>query len=276
MKIHDFDAKFYDYVRTWMALHPNMTEKQVEESYNEIMLNWLNAPAKWLDGEKPGEYFLRYSEPRDLMKLLEEYDKRDIGLPEPLYSRVVSVGQSCVPFLERMVRNADNPDSLRATALAILRDIGGDAIKPLMIDLVCMSDLDKDDDDNLYEMAADELAEKGGSVVNELLERYDSVSDFAQMRILEICVNFPGDERIYRHLIEKLRNRPDARAFYASYLGKLGDARAIEELRPFLSLTDISYMDYIEVRNAIEELGGDAGEERTFYGDPDYEAMRGM
>ena len=275
MKIHDFDEKFYDYVRTWMALHPNMTEKQVEESYNEIMLNWLNAPAKWLDGEKPGEYFLRYSEPRELMKLLEEYDKRSIGLPEPLYSRVVSVGESCVPSLERMVRNEDNPESLRATALALLKDIGGDGIKPLLIDLVCMSDLDKNDD-NLYDMAADGLAEGDGSAVDALLERYDGVSEFAQMRILEICSNFPGDERIYRHLVEKLRNRPDDRAFYASFLGKLGDARAIEELKPVLNLTDISYMDYIEVRNAIEELGGDAGEERSFYGDPDFEAMRNM
>lgn len=275
MKIYDFDEKFYDYVRTWMALHPNLTEKQVEESYNEIMLNWLNAPAKWLNGEKPGEYFLRYSEPRELMKLLEEYDKRDIGLPEPLYSRVVSVGEPCVAPLERMVRNSDNPDSLRATALAILRDIGGDGIKPLLVDLVCMSNLESEDGD-LCEMAADELSEGDGSAVQALLERYDSVSDFAQMRILEVCVNFPGDERIYQHLVEKLRNRPDDRAFYASYLGKLGDARAIEALKPFLSLTDISYMDYIEIRNAIEELGGDPGEERTFYGDPDYEAMRGM
>ena len=133
-----------------------------------------------------------------------------------------------------------------------------------------------DDDDNLYEMAADELSEGDGSVVDELLNRYDKASDFAQMRILEICSNFPGDERIYQHLIEKLRNSPDDRAPYAAYLGKLGDARAIEELKPFLNMTDIGYMDYIEVRNAIEELGGDPGEERSFYGDPDYEAMRGM
>ena len=137
MKIHDFDAKFYDYARTWMAMHPGMTEKQVEDSYNEIMLNWLNAPAKWLDGEKPGEYFLRYSEPKDLLKLLEEYDKRDIGLPEPLYSRVVSVGQPCVPGLMRMAGDADRPESLRATALAILRDIGSDDATPLYVDLAC-------------------------------------------------------------------------------------------------------------------------------------------
>ena len=272
MKIYDFDEKFYDYVRTWMAMHPNMTEKQVEDSYNEIMLNWLNAPATWLNGEKPGEYFLRYSEPRDLMKLLEEYDKRDIGLPEPLYSRIVSVGESCVEPLMRMVRNGDNPESLRATALAMLRDIGSDKAVPLLIDLV----LHSKDDDELGAMATDEFAEGDGSVVGELLERYDSASELGQTRILEICTNFPGDERVYKYLVDKLRNRPEQRALYASFLGKLGDARAIDELKPLLNLTDLSYLDYIELRNAVEELGGDPGEDRTFYGDPDYEAMRNM
>ena len=272
MKIHDFDEKFYDYVRTWMAMHPNMTEKQVEESYNEIMLNWLNAPAKWLDGEKPGEYFLRYSEPRELMKLLEEYDKRDIGLPEPLYSRVVSVGKPCVAPLERLVRNGDNPESLRATALAILRDIGDPGTNELYIDLTCRGDMG----DDISEMAADALSEDDGSIVNTLMERYEGSTEFGQMRILDICANFPGDDRVYDRLIDKLRNRPEERAVYASLLGKLGDARAVDELKKYLTLQDIGYIEYLELRNAVEALGGDAGEERTFYGDPDFEAMRNM
>ena len=272
MKIYDFDEKFYDYVRGWMAMHPGMTEKQVEESYNEIMLNWLNAPAKWLNGEKPGEYFLRYSEPRELMKLIEEYDKRDIGLPEPLYSRVVSVGEPCVEPLMRRVRNADNPESLRATALAILRDIGGEAITPLLVDLICESE----EPDELTDMAIDELSEGGAAIVDVLMERYDAAGEYGKTAILDVCANFPGDERVYQKLVFMLRNRPDDRALYAALLGKLGDARAIDELMPFLSMQDIGYLDYIEVRNAVEELGGDPGEDRTFYGDPDYEAMRGM
>lgn len=272
MKIHDFDEKFYDYARTWMAMHPGMTEKQVEDSYNEIMLNWLNAPAKWLDGEKPGEYFLRYSEPKDLLKLLEEYDKRDIGLPEPLYSRVVSVGEPCVPGLMRIVQNGDRPESLRATALAILRDIGSDEARPLYIDLAVTGG----EEDEISEMAADILSSGDGAEIEALLERYERSPEFGQLRILEICANFPGDDRILEYMLDKLRNRPEQRALYASFLGKLGDPRAIDVLKSFLTLTDISYLDYIELRNAVEELGGDPGEERAFYGDPDYEAMRNM
>lgn len=272
MKIFDFDEKFFEYTRTWIAMHPKMTEKQLEESYNEILLNWLNAPAKWLGGEKPGEYFLRYSDPKDLMKLLEEYDKRDIGLPEPLYSRVVSLGEPCVEPLMRMVRSESNSESLRATALAILRDIGSDKIRPMLIDLVCQSE----EADEISEMALDQLSAGDASVVDALLERYDEAAEYGRMAILDICSNFPGDERVYQKLVSALRNLPDDRALYAALLGKYGDARAIEALKPFLTMQDIGYLDYIEVRNAVEELGGDAGEERAFYGDPDYEAMRGM
>ena len=272
MKIYDFDDKFYDYVRTWMAMHPGMTEKQVEESFNEIMLNWLNAPAKWLNGEKPGEYFQRYSEPKDLMKLLEEYDKRSIGLPEPLYSRVVSVGEPCVPALMRVAADGDRPESLRATALALLRDIDSESSRPLYIELACTGE----EEDEMSEMAADILSEGDGAEIDELLKRYDGLQEHAQLRVLGICTNFPGDDRILEYLLDKLRNRPEQRALYASFLGKLGDPRAVDALKSFLTVNDIGYLAYIELRNAVEELGGDPGEERTFYGDPDFEAMRNM
>jgi hypothetical protein len=122
----------------------------------------------------------------------------------------------------------------------------------------------------------EERLKKMAARIGALLERYDDAGEFGQQRILGICANFPGDDRILSYMLDKLRNRPQQRALYASFLGKLGDPRAIDAMKPFLTLTDIGYLDYIELRNAIEELGGDPGEERTFYGDPDYEAMRNI
>lgn len=272
MKIYDFDAKFFEYAQTWMALHPGLTEKQVEESYNEIMLNFLNAPAKWLDGETPGTYFNRYDQPKDLIKLVEEYDKRDIGLPEPLYARIVALGEVCAAQLTRIASDSDKPESLRASAIAMLRDIGTDAPRDLFVDLASSCK----EPNELSEMASDILSASDESVVEELLSRYDGAPEYAQMLILDICCNFPKNDRLFELCLNKLRNRPDERAYYASLLGKIGDDRAIEPLKSFLTLSDLTYLDYIELRNAIERLGGDAGDERTFYGDPDYEAMRNI
>lgn len=272
MKIYDFDSKFFEYVRTWMGIHPNLTEDQLEESYNEIMRNFLDSPAKWLDGVKPGEYFNRYDQPKDFKKLMEEYDRRDIGLPEPLYSRIVDLGEQCAQMLIEVAADEDKPESLRASAIAMLRDIGTDAPRELLVDLA--SKCKKPNE--LSEMAAETLSCMGDDVVEELLGRYDDASGYAQMLILDICCGFPEHPRMLGLLLNKLLSCPDERAYYASLLGKLGNPGAIETLQKVLALTDLTYLDYIEVRNAVESLGGDPGEERTFYGDPDYEAMRNM
>ena len=75
-------------------------------------------------------------------------------------------------------------------------------------------------------------------------------------------------------MLEMLKNRPEQRADAARLLGRYGDARAIEPLKALLDLTDIGYYEYMEVRNAVEALGGEVENEREFYGDPDYEYLR--
>lgn len=272
MKIYDFDAKFFDYARSWMALHPGLKEDEVEGKYNEMMLSWLNAPAQWLGGVKPGEYFNRYDDPRDLLKLLEEYTKRDIGLPEPLYSRIVALGAACAPGLVRIASDSDRPESLRATAIALLRDIDTAVPIDLYVDLVTGSDEPND----LSEMAADVLKECDAAVVDVLMDRYDGATEYGRQLILDICANYPGDDRVLKHLTERLMTSAGKRDQIAALLEHLGDPRAVEALKQAAVLTELDYLEYIAIRNAIEALGGDPGEEREFNGDPGYEALRNM
>ena len=66
---------------------------------------------------------------------------------------------------------------------------------------------------------------------------------------------------------------PQKRALYAGYLGKLGDDRALEPLMDAAEGNDINYVDFIEIRNAIERLGGEAPI-REFNDDPTYQAVQ--
>ena len=172
----------------------------------------------------------------------------------------------------RVAEDKQRPEEMRASAIAMLRDIGTDVPREMYIDLVSRCG----EANELSEMASDILCASDETVVDELLKRYEAAPEYAQMLILDICCNFPGRENVYELCVDKLRNRPEERAFYASLLEKLGDPRALETLEKMLKLTDLNYLDYIEIRNAVESLGGDPGEERTFYGDPDYEAMRNL
>ena len=270
MKIIDFDLKFFEYARKWVAKHPGLTEQQVEDSYNVIMGEWINAPADWLDGKTPANYFDSYETPEELTALLKGYFAKGVNLPEPLYTRIVDMGAALVPHLAGIMRDAGESEELRAECMGMLRDIGSEDADDFLIELVCTAE----EGDELSDFAADILSGRSADIVPALLARYESAPAYAQMLILDICVNFPGDERILNHLIHKLKNEPEHRALYASCLGKLGDPRAIEDMQAMLDLFDLSYIDYIELRDAVEALGGDAGEERSFYGDPDFEALR--
>ena len=272
MKPIDFDRKFFEYAQGWIAMRPNMTERKIDESYNQIMLDWLNAPATWLGGATPGTYFQKYDDPIELVGMVEQYVRSEIGVPEPLYNRIVSLGAAAEDALLYALTKKKSPTELKSTVLGMLMDIDGDKPIPACVDIVCQNV----GDDDLREMAVDILSRKGEKALPNLLERYPNVSADAQLLILDVACNFPGDERIYTYAVEKLLQDPEHRALSASFLNKLGDARAIEPLTRVLSLSDLGYLDYIELRNAVEALGGDPGEERCFDGDADYEAMRNM
>ncbi len=270
MKIIDFDLKFFEYARKWVAKHPNLNEQQVEDSYNTIMGEWINTEADWLDGATPANYFNRFESAGELVDLLKAYFDKGINLPEPLYTRIVDMGDNIVPLLAEILRDEAAGEALRAECMGLIRDIDTVSVDDYLIDLVCTAE----EGNELSDLAADVLVNRDAGIVSALLDRYEAAPDYAQMLILDICTNFPDDERILRHLLHKLKNEPEQRALYASCLGKLGDPAAIEDLQMMLNLMDLRYIDYIEIRDAVEALGGDAGEERSFYGDPDFEALR--
>jgi len=272
MKIIDFDAKFFEYARKWVAAHPGLNEEQIEDSYNQMMQEWICAPADWLDGATPAEYFKQFESAQELINLMLGYAWKKVNLPEPLYARIVEKGGECAPILLSILMDTEREEALRAEAMGMLRDIGTPVGDAYLEELVCKS-LEPNE---LGDMAADILSSRDGAVASRLLDNYDAVPEYAKMLILDICCNFPGDERIYNHLIHQLHNDPEQRALWASCLGKLGDERAIESLKEMLNLFDLSYLDYIELRAAVESLGGDAGEDRSFYGDPDFEALRNL
>lgn len=270
MKVIDFDGKFFEFARKWVAAHPGLTEQQVEDSYNRMMEEWITLPADWLEGATPGDFFQRMDSPDALIAYMRAYAEAQINLPEPLYSRIVEMGAACAPLLYQILADHGQPDALRAEAMGMLRDMDSHLADGLLEDMVCNAQQESE----LNNLAADILAQRGGDIAGRLMDRFDRAPEYAQDLILDICCNHPGEERVFAQVVNRLRNRPEQRALWASYLGKLGDARAIEPMMALMQSADLRYLDYIELRAAVEALGGDPGEERSFYGDPDFETLR--
>ena len=88
--------------------------------------------------------------------------------------------------------------------------------------------------------------------------------------------DLPYDERTYNYVLERFLYGDRLKAFYASCLGKLGNSDALPYLEQALKDEGLMYYDYISIRDALEELGGEVNIERDFTGDSDYESLKNL
>ncbi len=275
MKPIDFDAHYATYAEKW--IRENMGKYKsiddMEAQLPQVYLRFLNLPAKWLDGLTPGEYFARITDPDELVSMLIDYGIEGVDVPDPLMERIADLGEAAVTPLMKLAGDATQSQPLRCTALNLLIELG--TAEPMDL---CLALIDgRKIHDDVADTAADLLGALGRAAVPRMLSRLESASDAAQATYLDLLCNFPGDERIYTYTMNQFLRNADSRALFASYLGKLGDERAVPSLKRALSLSDINYLDYIEIRNAIERLTGEAlSDARTFDGDPYYESMKHM
>lgn len=272
MKLIDFDAQFtryaQEYIRAHKAEFKNMDE--AEAQMPEIYMRWLNRAADWLEGKTPAEWFLQYDDPGELVALAREYQKANISLPDQLLERLTDLGERAVPALMQMAEEYAQSPELAMTALNLLIEIGSDRPLELCLDVIEQAG----ERQELAEVASELLQGLGEAAKEPVLGRMERAQGAAREAFLDVLCNFSGDERIYNYAVKAFETEYDRRALYASYLAKLGDVRAVEPLRRALELSDLNYLDYIEIVHSIEALGGEVESEREFNGDPYYESLK--
>ena len=133
--------------------------------------------------------------------------------------------------------------------------------------------LDRDAKDELKDNAIESLTEMGESVVQPILQVLGDANEAGQEALLEVLSHFPGHEQTFALALRLFRERREKRALFAGYLARLGDDRALPALAEAAREPNLPYLTFIEIRNAIEALGGDCPE-REFDDDPEYEALR--
>ena len=267
----DLEHLFHHYVADHLHKAGKLDEDAAGEMAEKLYAEWADAPCAALDGCSPRAWFARQDTPEALVEVLTAYARADMEPPELLLDRFFDVGAVCAAPLEALARDGGESAALRAQALDLLNGLDEARAVRVATDAV----LAAQESDAFCELAAEILAGRvDADIADRLLDGYDAAPDFARTLILEALCNFPGDARVYERMLEMLKNRPEQRADAARLLGRYGDARAIEPLKALLDLTDIGYYEYMEVRNAVEALGGEVENEREFYGDPDYEYLR--
>ena len=275
MECINFDEQFEQYEHDWIHEHAaeyGNSVDSMEEEMPALYEEWLHLPAEWLGGIRPCDYFARYDDAFLLCDWMLDYFRQNVPVPDLLMDRLTELSEDAERALLAVLRDENAPEEAVLTAISLLTELESREPADLYIRWI----LQREADDERADMAAEALTAMGRIAEQKALAAYEGASDAAQETLLDILCNFPGNEKTYQLTMERFLREEEHVALFASLLGKLGDERAIPALLDAMQNREINYLDYIEVRNAIEALGGDAPEERDFTGDPYYESLSRM
>ena len=273
MKCINFDRAFERYMAEWMKENSEKYKDDmdvIEDMMPDVYLEFLKKPADFLDGIAPQDYFEQFDNADMLVNWLCDYIAQGVPVPDLLLERVTVLGDPAEKSLLALVARDDLPEETQMTAISLLREMESKAPMQRYIDYIASLEEPSDKGD----LCAEALMSMGESVVEPILAALSGARQTGRDIFADVLSNYPGDERIYELMIEQFVPRDERRALFASYLAKLGDERAIPMLKEAAQSPDINYLDYVEVVNAIEALGGERPPEREFSGDPYYESLR--
>ena len=273
MKCINFDRAFERYMAEWIKENGEKYKDDmdvIEDMMPDVYLEFLKKPADFLDGVAPQDYFEQFDNADMLVNWLCDYIAQGVPVPDLLLERVTALGNPAEKSLLALVARDDLPEETQMTAISLLREMESKAPMQRYIDYIASLEEPSDKGD----LCAEALMSMGESVVEPILATLSGAGQTGRDIFADVLSNYPGDERIYELMIERFVTRDERRALFASYLAKLGDERAIPMLKEAAQSPDINYLDYVEVVNAIEALGGERPPEREFSGDPYYESLR--
>lgn len=268
-QIIDFDEYFNDYLTGWMEKNAARFRNadEMEEAAPEVYMTWLNTPAQWLSGKCPGNAFDDCSDAGELCDLLIRYMDGDVSVPDPLLERIAEIGDDTAVMA--LLTNEEAPCEARMIAIDLLTEMESTAP---MVEYLRWQ-VERNVDDDLLDKSIDALTEMGPAVKGPALIAFRAADDKGKDWLLDVLCNFPGEEDVFQYTLRRFKESPTERALFAGYLAKLEDDRALEALLDVAESDDVKYIDFIEIRSAIERLGSEAPV-RDFSNDPTYKAVK--
>ncbi len=260
MKLYDFDGMFdeklSEYVRKNADKH---REKEWEDIIPAMYSRFGDTVIKSL-GKSPNQYYAEMDD-NTLIAQLRAHLKQGVPVSEFLCNAIESrkADELLIPLLS-------GTDDEISYALNLLG-----ASKSALPEYMRL--LKESDSEDVKNTCVDYVKEYADEVKAAALENYENgVEREYMLEILSRCV-VKSDE-IYEILIKEFKTADDNLPMRASYLAAYGDERALPVLLDKIDEDDITFIEYQELKYAIESLGGSYEKERDFSSDPYYQAVK--
>ena len=264
----DFDKNFEEFVIKWFDTHRDETENadELEDKMPELYEKWANEPLEELSGLTPSAFFHNIDAP-DLIKLMVSSCDGEQNPSSLLLDRISEVA-ACASGLRDILRTCPNVKA-KTIAANLLTEMGEEHPLDVYVSLIC----DSASDEGLREIGIEVMCEHADEVADRLYMAIPSATHAQKGMIAEVLVNAKRDDRTLR-LLEELFAFGDNIPFYAGLMGKYGDERASAML--YRALDTCNYIEYTELKNAIERMGGTVDHTRDFSDDPYFRAIKNL
>ncbi len=260
MKLIDFDGMFDEKLTVYMSQNKNKhTEREWENVIPKLYKQFGDTKIAKI-GCTPKEYYEKMSD-EELTETLKAHLAQDVPVPEFLCNEIEkrNAVELLLPLLEE-----ENSEAVFYAINLIGDDARAfDSYFAILAENRLTEDIRSDVTD-ILRLHADEVKgralayykeEKGGEYMLEILSRVKK-----------------KEEEVFGILLAAFRTWEET-ATRAGYLAVYGDERALPYLYQRIEDKSIGFVEFQELKYAIEALGGEYDEPRDFSSDKDYIAI---
>lgn len=260
MKLYDFDGMFDEKLSAYVRKNADKyKEREWENIIPAMYARFGDTVIKSL-GKSPNEYYAEMDD-KTLVATLRAHLKQDVPVSEFLCNAIEE--RKADELLIPLLSGTDDEISYALNLLGASR-----AALPEYMRL-----LKESAGEDVKNTCVDYLKEYADEVKSQALANYDAgVEREYMLEILSRCV-LKSDE-IYEILIKEFKLADDNLPMRASYLAAYGDERALPVLLDKIDEEGITFIEYQELKYAIESLGGSYEKERDFSNDEYYQAVK--
>lgn len=261
MKLMDFDGLFDEKLSQYMEENKGKyTEKQWENIIPKLYQKFGDTYVAKVKCT-PKEYYARMTD-EELTATLSAHLKEQIPVPDFLCSEIE--GRNCTEALLSLLKSEDGE-----TVSYTINLVGAD--ERAFPDYFSMITENKFDED-IRDAAVEKLKENADKATEAALKFYKEGT--AKEYMLEILSRAKKrDEGIFRILLDEFLSDVGRVPMHAGYLAAYGDERALPYLMKKIEDRSIGFVEFQELKYAIEALGGEYNEPRDFSADKDFRTI---
>ena len=258
-KLIDFDGLFDEKLAEYIQSNPEKyTEKQWENVIPKLYKQFGDIYVAKA-GATPKQYYAAMSDD-ELCETLERHYDESVPVSDFLCREIESRG--CSDALIRLFDRREEEILTLAVNLAGSNEKAFPAYFRLLTSEVS---------DDIKEAVCEQLKGGADAAKEQALALFEQGQEQEMMlEILSRCKQ--RDDRVYDLLLTAFRTG-DEIPMHASYLAAYGDERALPVLLEYIDRDDINFLEFREVKYAIEALGGEYTKPRDFSHDPYYQEI---